>query len=747
MPASTQLSRVQEEWHAEPVHDHGIALRLRAFDGATAEELQLSGCATSVTLVDVNVAATVVPVPTAGTTGGVPHVGARAAAPTSGHIGSAAAPRWWPILVALLAVAAIGGILLAARMAAFPLVIAAPTTQAPHGKGGASFDGYTPHASAPGLATAPAAGGARSPNAGAAPTAEGHAEVSSPFSRSAWLPAPALRWQPCGGSSSTRAGWAALSAYVDTRPLAYGGRPALVFIMLGPPKESGAGFMALVTPLAAHNDAAPGSAIEATNPAAGRATEAAGPEALRLPCLTPDVATYVDTHSKLLGRRMVVCPLPAAAWAEVIRLARVEACVTKAAAVAESGAEVAGGCPPRSAVPIGTLHNFPGYPLPAGQAVLDSIAGADGPRAGAAGAASRSTNDSDQAQATMRVHEAGVGRTAICIQPVRGDYYASSLAFFLEYYGAALGVDAVFMYMHSPGQKMLKAAADAVVAGGTGGRPAVSLVPWCATRRANYTGCSDEGGELPRESHIHNFAQALQLQDCLYRAVGAFRWVLNLDLDEYVRMPPARARGTNVSAAAAAAGGLRRITLAGLVKAQRAGGGKSTRALPAPAEIGFRTSIVAAGVPVEPGRLPTDVTVRVELSSTLRGWQSTERLAAAGVPYPAAAPIGQIAVLKYTERSKYAFDPLLVKTLSIHDVRETLCRQLRHAPWRMPCAAGEALLVLPPQRALLAHFWLSRVAAGAFWSPESLPGGGPFVLDWSLANWWLTRHPDGGRPA
>jgi hypothetical protein len=615
--------------------------------------------------------------------------------------------------------------------------------------------------------------------------------------REAWLPQPGLRWQPCGGGGARDAGtgrrggrrgkldalrgWAAVSAYVDTRPLAHGEEPAIVFIMAGPPRlntgvpaSGGVNFTAVVEALtltlhdddhATHEEGLGSNASQAAH----RATPPSPPggAVLSLRCLTPPAAFPGDVHGKPLARRLLRCLIHRAAWDVVVRLARVAACVVDDVDANGPGARFAGGCPPGSAVPVGTLHNFPGYPLPAGQRLLDDHTRRHGGGAeihvappsppslttGLDLPASRRT--ADAMRVDIAAHVAGIGRTALCVAPVRGDLYASSLGFFLEYYMATLSVDMVFVYMLSPGPAMLTATADMVAAGGTGGRPAVTLVPWCITSSASYEGCRvASSGEIAalRDDDIHYFAQTLQLQDCMYRAMGAYRWVLNIDLDEYL-LPPLPAHNgeseTQVLSPATPPD-----TLAALIQAQRSleGGSRPGEAvLPAPAEVGFRASVFAAGCPVEKGRLPLDVTVRVELAPSLRLWGSTDWLAAAAVPFAAWALLGRPTVYDYGKRSKYAYDPLLAGALRIHSIRGNLCNQhARAPPWPMPCAAS---MVVAPELALLANVRLPQSAPTVFGGPadcaiHDLPNikqkeVGHFVLDWSLTNWWLTRHPDG----
>jgi hypothetical protein len=636
--------------------------------------------------------------------------------------------------------------------------------------------------------------------------------------RAAWLPAPAVRWQPCGvvalsndtagvknGTVKPLPGWAVVTAYVDTRPLANGGRPALVFIMAGPPSwgapsNGAANFTAVLEPLAeplpvpvdqaqAHGRNA-GATSSHMSQAAGHAASlrtnrfaapsAAGASVLRLRCNAPAETPLRDLHATTFGRRLLRCPVHPADWEAVVLLARVAACVVDSADAEGPVARFAGGCPPGSAVPVGTLHNFPGYPLPAGQRILDHDSrqmAIPSPLA-LHGLTPRRAASVEYQHSDIMAHVAGIGRTAVCVAPVRGDLYASSLAFFLEYYGAVLGVDTVFMYMQSPGPAMLKAAADAVAAGGAHGRPVVTLVPWCVTSSATYAPCQaiqgdGGGGAALHDDDFHNYGQTLQAQDCAYRAMGIFRWVLAVDLDEYVLLP--QLPNATLATSQPAAGRLP-TPLAALVEAQRVlAGTRVVEAVqPAPVEIGFRGSTFFEGCSGGPTRLSDNVTEeRVGLHPSLRARWSIDSLAAAGAPYPVWTPVSLRHVQPYGRRSKFAYDPLLADEISIHTLLHTQCNQHDGAPpWPVPCQAPDSsppsgagngpggqrgsgsLQVLGPEVAIVANVWapLPNVTASEARAEPNCPtsrrrfgreNSAALVLDWSLANWWLARHPDG----
>jgi hypothetical protein len=134
---------------------------------------------------------------------------------------------------------------------------------------------------------------------------------------------------------------------------------------------------------------------------------------------------------------------------------------------------------------------------------------------------------------------AGNGRIAMCIPGVRGDDYASSIEFFLRYY-RKLGVDTVNLYMHSPGSqfaKIVETIASDQQLDTAKDFPRVVLLPWCLQLGASYK-CQQGRAVAPLPGYFDfvgtNHGQLLAHQDCLFRSIGSFRWVLFVDLDEYV---------------------------------------------------------------------------------------------------------------------------------------------------------------------------------------------------------------------
>lgn len=138
---------------------------------------------------------------------------------------------------------------------------------------------------------------------------------------------------------------------------------------------------------------------------------------------------------------------------------------------------------------------------------------------------------SQQVDEAIGDYLSGRGRIAICVQPLWGGIYTETIAFFLEHY-FRLGVDKVFLYIHSPDNKL-----DALTRQleGRYSREHFELLPHCLWENfdGNTNGCKPGMPTLTKED-IHTRGQELTHQDCVYRGMGRFRWMLFQDLDEYL---------------------------------------------------------------------------------------------------------------------------------------------------------------------------------------------------------------------
>jgi hypothetical protein len=259
----------------------------------------------------------------------------------------------------------------------------------------------------------------------------------------------------------------------------------------------------------------------------------------------------------------------------------------------------------------------------------------------------------------------GKGAIAMCVSGVRGDLYANSFTFFLKYYGK-LGVDTVHMYMHSPGNEFTKLVDSIISHQGSGSLrdfPRLIVLPWCMQRGASY-GCRRGHPIKPIPlSEMHDFAgtnwgQLLAQQDCLFRSMGEYRWVLFADLDEYMlpRIPELR--------------NLQDIIQRSINKAQNL----------APAEIAFHTAFYESCLPSasDNGSVPLLPDINVGQFSTL--------------PKPAWSPARVSTVYPIKTKAKYMCDPLACDRVGVHYVISKVCDRYKNttkqARWPASCKKG-----------------------------------------------------------
>jgi hypothetical protein len=121
---------------------------------------------------------------------------------------------------------------------------------------------------------------------------------------------------------------------------------------------------------------------------------------------------------------------------------------------------------------------------------------------------------------------------ALCIPGVRGDIYRKSFRFFTDHY-SSLRVDSIFVYMTRPGYDLAQEIENAAARS----KPRLVILPWCMQRGASYK-CKPGQPVIQNARWFGfagtNFGQLLMHQDCLFRSIGAYRWVLFVDLDEYI---------------------------------------------------------------------------------------------------------------------------------------------------------------------------------------------------------------------
>lgn len=231
----------------------------------------------------------------------------------------------------------------------------------------------------------------------------------------------------------------------------------------------------------------------------------------------------IDQHSSRHAAATVLCKLSADQWDAISALSdELGVCLVRNAIDAF--------CDVAAIVPVGVPPRYPKFPMAWADRYVDSY-NVSAPRTRA-----EIQDENDYAS--------GKGRIAMCVPGVRGDLYARSVDFFLRYY-RKMGVDTVKMYMHSPGSTFARIVESIASEQQFGARaknsvknyPRLVILPWCVQLGASY-GCT-RGQPVARQPGGFEFVgtnhgQLLAHQDCLYRSIGTFRWVLFVDLDEYV---------------------------------------------------------------------------------------------------------------------------------------------------------------------------------------------------------------------
>jgi len=285
--------------------------------------------------------------------------------------------------------------------------------------------------------------------------------------------------------------WYAVSAYVDIRPLAYGDSPAITIIAGGPIKDVTSGTTWHARLFILHT----------------------GAFITLLQC-EPTRYAPLNQRASIHASADVICKM-ASKWNSLQSLTdELGVCIVRSPQAF---------CDVASIVPVGVPPRYPNYPYSWADSYL------------CANATSGCKHGEVDAE---KQYFAGNGRISLCVPGVRGDRYARTLRFFLEFY-MQLGVDTAHIYMHSPGHEFARIAETIVAeqASGTSTHLArLILLPWCMQLGASYRCGQGPTIPLPEADGFvgQYFGQLLAHQDCLYRSMGTFRWAVFVDLDEYI---------------------------------------------------------------------------------------------------------------------------------------------------------------------------------------------------------------------
>jgi Glycosyltransferase family 92 len=505
----------------------------------------------------------------------------------------------------------------------------------------------------------------------------------NPFGHRAALSAhrfpPSLYVQNAERDAGPDTRWYVVSAFVDTRPLAFREPGGVTLVASGPRDEirKGKSWVAVISRLSGSNG--------------GVQREIA-----RIQC-APTHFVWFDTHPNNATHcgATIFCS-DDSAWDVLKRMphATIGVCL-----IDDAGSPT--GCARRSIVPVTLPYNYPEYPTAWGAALL---ADAFDPSAVLPAAIAHRAARGPIAQ--MEASLKGEGGIAMCISPISGGIYTSTLRFFLQYYGE-MGVDHVYMYMRRPSDTF-KALVEGIVdeqraAHVQSDIPTLEIVPWCLQQDATY-GCAPGQHKLePGFFNVaaSNFGQILQIQDCFLRAMGRYRWMLTVDLDEYIvpHVPYIQ--------------NLKDMIAANVLR-------EPSGRLVAPSEVRYRTAFYEPCLPGDADRAL--MSQQTQDAFFLREPESYPR------PLWAAVRISE--TFDPVTRSKFMCDTLTCDRVGIHFGFTTLCDRFKgQAAWPMACTSAPVYEL--PAEQMLIHHTRAQWAADAVVRKCSEHKN---VTDWTFAN-------------
>jgi hypothetical protein len=283
-------------------------------------------------------------------------------------------------------------------------------------------------------------------------------------------------------------------------------------------------------------------------------------------------------------------------------------------------------------------------------------------------------------------------KIALCVPGVRKDIYSDSFRFFTQYY-RSLGVDTIYVYMARPGYEIAREIENAAAEGG----PEIVILPWCLQRGACYR-CTP-GQPIINNTRWFgfagtNFAQLLAHQDCLYRAIGSFRWVVFVDLDEYIVPMTSHIRNLHELASASYPSGD-----------------------DPPAEIVINSAFYESCLPDQRDKSTVPLSPDID-SKTLPDLP---------MPLWSAARVSEI-YTKGAWRSKFMCDPLRCDRLGVHFTLNMFCQRYTNVT-TTTCKSVEA----PINTARLHHARARRRNPNES-TPRCSEVNGIQEIDWSLTN-------------
>lgn len=479
--------------------------------------------------------------------------------------------------------------------------------------------------------------------------------------------------------SSPEKRWYVVSAFIDTRPLAFQQPGAITLVAAGPHEDvrNGKSWVAVIFMLSEN----------------GSDTKR---EVARLPCASTQYINH-DSHATSTPRTVapIICS-DKSAWDALKRITH-----SKLGVCLMNDASSADGCGAQHAiVPINLPYNFPYFPTSWGQKFSYH------PTKSSPGAL-RMAKTTQRAVAQMEASLRGHGDIAICISPVAGGLYTSTLRFFMQHYGQ-MGVSHIFMYMRRP-SKAFEALAEDILdeqrkTHVQGDVPTLELVPWCLQQDATYGCVSGQPKLEPGFWNVSgvNFGQLLSLQDCFMRSIGRYKWTVLIDLDEYVVPHAPHIKN------------LHDLVTTSLLR-------QPSGRLLAPSELRFQSAFFEPCWPGKKDRALMSQNTKVAFA--VRPAESYPR------PIWAAARVSE--VFAPTRRSKYMCDTLTCDRVGIHFGLTTMCDRFKgQSLWPAACTA-DPVYDVPIDQALLHHTRRRFEEGQVVHDCAKHPGN---ATDWSFAN-------------
>jgi hypothetical protein len=291
---------------------------------------------------------------------------------------------------------------------------------------------------------------------------------------------------------------------------------------------------------------------------------------------------------------------------------------------------------------------------------------------------------------------------AICMQPMHGNVFDNNIRFFLWYY-KQMGVHTVIAYNINTGD-ILRANAQAAAKD-------FGIVWdeqfWCPVEISAGNSCPNASKIFEHAPTTwHQNGQSAAQYDCLLRATGRFRWVLFVDVDEFItlRTGPHMTLPEHAELQA---------------RLQPLDSGVNTPVLPA--SVVWRTQFFSD--------CPYNASRKVQVS--FQHVKSVPKTTLAKLPYPIRYQTTITHLYPLEFRTKFMCNPLLVDVVNIHFVKKLLCQRFEKSQEDWPLitqtACSNPILNVDADTALCVHDRIRPYSKSCITYTNG-------VVDWSFGN-------------